>query len=169
MPGARITSDTQRQYFSGDHEMITRISIATTGLFVATLLTITAFIERQSFSLSDLYINLATEIPEIVITILSIDWLLDRKKYFDEAARIAQTALNSIDSAIWIYQGGTQILTWLSYRSCWGKLKMMTHYRISQKIYFLLLAVKQRTLFALAQNQYASIQFQNKVYRNYQI
>jgi hypothetical protein len=123
MPGARITSDTQRQYFSGDHEMITRISIATAGLFVATLLTITAFIERQSFSLSDLYINLATEIPEIVITILSIDWLLDRKKYFDEAARIAQTALNSIDSAIWIYQGGTRKFDLAELSFLLGKVK----------------------------------------------
>jgi hypothetical protein len=45
------------------------------------------------------------------------------KNNFDEATRIAQTALNSIDSAIWIHQGGTREFDLAELSFLLGKVK----------------------------------------------
>ena len=56
----------------------------------------------------DFLLNLGTEIFGIVITIVIVDYLLEKRKQEEAAKNIAWEALNFLDHAIWVWQGGAR-------------------------------------------------------------
>jgi hypothetical protein len=62
-------------------------------------------IERE-----DLLLNVGTEIAGIVITVVLVDLLLEKQRHREERKAIAWRALDEIDHAIWVWQGGAREL-----------------------------------------------------------
>jgi hypothetical protein len=44
----------------------------------------------------------------IVLTVLIVDWLLERRRLQDEARRISREVLDLIDHHVWVWQGGAR-------------------------------------------------------------
>lgn len=56
----------------------------------------------------DLLLNLGTELFGIVLTVLIIDWLFERRDIQKEARRLAVGFLNRLDHHVWVWQGGAR-------------------------------------------------------------
>jgi hypothetical protein len=75
-------------------------------VFVASALLIFWTHRSGAFSTSDLFLNLATEFLGIVVTLVLIDFILERRTQAQEARKTATRALNDVDHAIWVWLGG---------------------------------------------------------------
>jgi hypothetical protein len=88
--------------------MRTRILLALATLAVAAFLVTEVLSDSLSSRLSDLCLNLATELLGIFVTILVIDWLLDRRSLGESARSVALAALHELDHHVWVWQGGAR-------------------------------------------------------------
>ena len=85
--------------------MKTRIYIAILFLSFSFFLIALSLKSNPNISLVDIYLNLGTELIGIVLTILIVDWLLERKRAREEMKKIALNGLSKINYAVWIWQG----------------------------------------------------------------
>lgn len=85
-----------------------RIAIALVVLLVAVTLLVAGMSGHFAEKWPELALNLGTELIGIVVTVLIVDWLMERRRTADEARRIALTALHDVDHAIWVWQGGAR-------------------------------------------------------------
>jgi hypothetical protein len=79
------------------------------GAFIAVaLFIIVPFMPQHKGEVDDLFMNLASEMLGIIITVAIIDQLLDQEGKRDSERRLAWHFLNSVDHAVWIWQGGAR-------------------------------------------------------------
>jgi hypothetical protein len=83
-----------------------RIIVGGFFLLIAFLTGKYAYNTNADLTGADFLLNLATEIVGIVITVLIIDWLIERKNNAEKALKISWDVLHEIDHAIWVWQGG---------------------------------------------------------------
>lgn len=88
--------------------MKTRLLIGFAVLLVALLLLFEAFDPAFTGRVSDLLLNVGTELIGIVLTVVIIDIMLERRRLRDEARRIATTVLHDLDHHVWVWQGGAR-------------------------------------------------------------
>jgi hypothetical protein len=84
-----------------------------TGIGIAVLIVAAALIADALWGtlptrMSDLFLNLGSELMGIVLTVGIIDYLLERRRSLDEAKRIALEALHDLDHHMWVWQGGAR-------------------------------------------------------------
>lgn len=82
-----------------------RMIIAVVFLLFSFFLIRFSFRADENLTLSDIYLNLGTEIIGIVLTIVIVDWLFERKRTREETKKIAWSGLNKINYAVWVWQG----------------------------------------------------------------
>jgi hypothetical protein len=87
--------------------MKTRLAIAIGTALVSTVIIIFAF-GVQSQNTSSLLLNLGTELIGIGITILIIDWILEKRRFQDSARKLASVILRQLDHHVWVWQGGAR-------------------------------------------------------------
>jgi hypothetical protein len=58
--------------------------------------------------ISDLFLNLGTELIGIVLTVAIIDHLFERRRENEESRRIAKEALHELDHHVWVWLGGAR-------------------------------------------------------------
>jgi len=88
--------------------MRTRLAIGAAALLVGMATVFAGVWEKLPGKWSDFAVNLGSELVGIVVTIVVIDWILERRRRQDEARRIALQALHELDHAVWIWQGGAR-------------------------------------------------------------
>lgn len=88
--------------------MTLRILIGLSLILVAFLAFLEARDPHFTGRLSDLLLNLATELVGIALTVVIIDYLLERRRMKEEVRRIARQALNELDHDVWVWQGGAR-------------------------------------------------------------
>lgn len=65
-----------------------------------------SFVVGTDTGLGNLFINLATEITGIVITLAVVDAFLERRRLQNRGRQLAWDTLHSAESALWVWQGG---------------------------------------------------------------
>ena len=85
-----------------------RLAIGTVFLLVSAGLLYEAVFQTLPQRISDLFLNLGTELLGIVLTVSVIDFMLERRRVSEEARRIARECLHDIDHHVWAWQGGSR-------------------------------------------------------------
>ncbi len=83
-----------------------RIAIAGVMIVIAIIIFLVAFMLDKGLQVSDLLLNLGTEVVGIAMVVAIVDWLIERSKLAEEAQRIAWNILHDLDHAVWVWQGG---------------------------------------------------------------
>ncbi|MHB1228438.1 MAG: hypothetical protein ACYC0O_13065 [Desulfurivibrionaceae bacterium] len=83
-----------------------RLLIAFLFILIAGIMMAVAFTTSSTLTLQDLLLNLSTEILGIVVTVVLVEWAIDRGKNYEEAISIAWRAIHEVDYAVWVWQGG---------------------------------------------------------------
>src|SRR6478735_2986631 len=83
-----------------------RIKISFALIAISVIMISIAKIINTKIGLSDVLINLGSELIGIVITILFIEYLFELKEDNEEITKIAWEILHELDYAIWVWQGG---------------------------------------------------------------
>ncbi|NOZ47041.1 MAG: hypothetical protein GXO79_09700 [Chlorobi bacterium] len=82
-----------------------RLIISIVFLLLSFFLIRYSFHADENLTLSDIYMNLGSEIIGIVLTVVIVDWLFERKRTKEETRKIALSGLNKINYAVWVWQG----------------------------------------------------------------
>jgi hypothetical protein len=85
-----------------------RFLLGVAVLLLALLLLFEAFDPAFSGRMSDLLLNVGTELIGIALTVVVIDILLEQRRLREEARRIATNVLNDLDHHVWVWQGGAR-------------------------------------------------------------
>jgi len=88
-----------------------RIVLVVGSLLVAAILMWLAFILGTQSDWGQLLVNLSSEVVGIVITVAIVESFLERRRLLDRGRRIAWDALHSVESAVWVWQGGPRDLS----------------------------------------------------------
>ena len=88
--------------------MTLRILIALGFILMALLAFLEAFDPRFTGRISDLFLNVSTELVGIALTVVVVDFLLERRRLKEEVRRVACEALNELDHHVWVWQGGAR-------------------------------------------------------------
>ena len=85
-----------------------RLAIGLVALFAGMAAVFAGVWDKLPGKWSDFAVNLGSELVGIVVTIVVIDWILERRRQHDEVRRIAVQALHELDHAVWVWQGGAR-------------------------------------------------------------
>ena len=95
--------------------MKTRPAIAVGTALVSSIIIISAF-RVQSQNTSALLLNLGTELIGIGVTVLVIDWILEKRRLQDSARKVASVVLRELDHHVWVWQGGAREFDYVELR-----------------------------------------------------
>ncbi|MEP6906485.1 MAG: hypothetical protein ABI858_00670 [Pseudoxanthomonas sp.] len=82
-----------------------RAWVAASLLSLATLMLALVFSGKLTEQAAGVLSNLATELAGIVLTVIFVDWLFERRRLGDEIEKISLRALHQLDHAVWVWQG----------------------------------------------------------------
>jgi hypothetical protein len=90
------------------YSMSPRSLLALIGLPVSALAIVIGFRLGPQSTSSGLSLNVATEALGILITVIVIDRILEKRRHREEARSLALRALHDIDGIVWVWQGGNR-------------------------------------------------------------
>lgn len=84
-----------------------RVTLSGLFIVIATAILWLGF-HTQDTNQSSLWLNIGTEIIGIVLTVAIVDWLFEKRRVREEAEKMAWRALDQLDHAVWVWQGGAR-------------------------------------------------------------
>ena len=87
-----------------------RLAVTAVFLLVATAIVWISFLVGAETPTGNLLINLGTEIMGIVLTVAVVEWFFEKRRLLTRGRQLAWDALHSVESAVWVWQGGPRQL-----------------------------------------------------------